>query len=140
MKRLAVFACALCAAFSLASSAFAQVINLEADYWMPFNGDGKAETGYMLDIAKAVFGSKGLEVKYTVTPWARALEDVRAGRSSAVIAAGVDDAPDFVFPVQEQGIGVQSFYVKAGSSWKYSGVDSLKNLKLGCDQGLYLLS
>jgi polar amino acid transport system substrate-binding protein len=124
------FACAICAAVLLSATANAQTISLEADYWMPFNGDGKAESGYMIDIAKAVFEPKGFQVTYSVTPWARAVADVRAGKCSAVVAAGVDDAPDLVFPKEEQGLGDQTFYVKAGSPWKYAGVGSLKGLKL----------
>jgi polar amino acid transport system substrate-binding protein len=114
----------------LATAGAQKIISLEADYWMPFNGDGKAETGYMIDIAKAVFEPKGYQVTFTVTPWARAVADTRSGKANAVVAAGVDDAPDFVFPKEEQGLGVQTFYVKAGSPWKYSGVESLKGLKL----------
>jgi polar amino acid transport system substrate-binding protein len=130
MKSGLSFAFALCASILLAPGAHAQTISLEADHWMPFNGDGKAESGYMIDVAKAVFESHGLQVKYSVTPWARAVADVRSGKCNAVVGAGVDDAPDLIFPKEELGVGVQTFYVKAGSPWKYSGVDSLKGVKL----------
>ena len=130
MKTRLSFACAICVSILFSTAVYAQTISLEADYWMPFNGDGKAESGYMIDIAKAVFEPKGFQVNYSVTPWARAVADVRAGKCSAVVAAGVDDAPDFIFPKEEQGLGVQTFYVKAGSPWKYTGVGSLKGVKL----------
>ncbi len=128
LKRVLAVGVMLTAVLAMAGAQ--QTISLEADYWMPFNGDGKAETGYMVDIAKAVFEAKGLPVTFTVTPWARAVADTRSGKCSAVVAAGVDDAPDFIFPKEEQGLGVQTFYVRAGSPWKYSGVQSLKGLKL----------
>jgi len=131
MKARLLPAIAVCASILAAAAAHAQTISLEADYWMPFNGDGKAETGYMIDIAKAVFEAKGITVAYTVTPWARAVADARAGKCTAVVGAGTDDAPDLVFPKEEQGLGVQTFYVKTGSSWKYRGVDSLQGIRLG---------
>ena len=106
-------------------------ITLKADYWMPFNGDGKAKTGYMLDIAKAIFEANGHKVVFTTTPWEKAIVEVRSGKCNAIIGAGSDDAPDFVFPSEELGISVQLFCVKSGTPWKYAGLGSLKAIKLG---------
>lgn len=113
------------------SSLIADTITLKADYWMPFNGDGKAETGYMLDIAKAVFEKQGHKVVFVTTPWETALVEARNGKCNGVIGAAVDDAPDFVYPEEEQGISIQIFCVKSGSPWKYAGIGSLKTIKLG---------
>lgn len=109
----------------------ADTITLKADYWMPFNGDGKTETGYMLDIAKAIFEAKGHKVVFVVTPWEKAIAEARAGKCNAIIGAAKDDAPDFVFPPEELGVSVQLFCVKSGTPWKYAGVGSLKTIKLG---------
>lgn len=109
----------------------ADTITLKADYWMPFNGDGKAETGYMLDIARTIFEAKGHKVVFTTTPWEKAIAETRAGKCSAIIGAAKDDAPDFVFPSEELGVSVQLFCVKSGTPWKYAGVASLKTIKLG---------
>lgn len=109
----------------------ADTITLKADYWMPFNGDGKSETGYMLDIAKQVFEAKGHKVVFVVTSWERALAEVRSGKGNGIIGASEDDAGDFVFPTEEQGISLQLFCVKSGSPWKYGGIGSLKTIKLG---------
>lgn len=112
----------------------ADTITLKADYWMPFNGDGKTETGYMLDIAKTVFERQGHKVVFGTTAWENALADARNGKCTAVIGAAVDDAPDFVYPDEEQGISIQIFCVKSGSPWKYAGIGSLKTVKLGVIQ------
>jgi polar amino acid transport system substrate-binding protein len=114
-----------------ATSALADTLTLKADYWMPFNGDGKAETGYMLDIAKAVFEPLGHKVVYVTTPWEKALAECRSGKCTAVIGASTDDAPDLVYPAEEEGVSQQLFCVKAGSPWRYAGVASLKPIKLG---------
>lgn len=130
MRTRVRYALAVCLGVSLAAAAGGQTISLEADYYMPFNGDGKAETGFMIDIARAVFEPKGLKVTYQVTPWNRALEDAKAGRCTAVVGAGTDEAEGFVFPAEEQAQDVQAFRVKAGSPWKYAGIASLKGRKL----------
>ena len=109
----------------------ADTITLKADSWMPFNGDGKAETGYMLDIAKTVFEAKGHKVVFTVTPWEKAIAEARSGKCNGIIGTSKDDTPDFVFPAEELGISVQLFCVKNGSPWKYAGIGSLKTIKLG---------
>lgn len=122
------------AACSITLSSFsllADTLTLKADYWMPFNGDGKTETGYMLDIAKAVFEPLGHKVVYSTTPWDKALAECRTGKCTGVIGASTDDAPDLVYPVEELGQSIQFFCVKAGSPWKYAGPASLKAVKLG---------
>ena len=109
----------------------ADTITLKADYYMPYNGDGKAETGYVLDIAKAIFEPKGHKIVYVMTPWDRAVAETRAGKNTGVIGAAMTDTPDFVFPSEEQGESVMLFCVKTGSPWKFTGVDSLKTVKFG---------
>jgi polar amino acid transport system substrate-binding protein len=109
----------------------ADTITLKADSYMPFNGDGKAETGYVLDIARAIFESKGHKIVFTLTPWDKAVAETRTGKASGVIGASKEDTPDFVFPSEEQGESVMLFCVKSGSPWKFTSIDSLKTIKLG---------
>jgi len=109
----------------------ADTLTLKADYWMPFNGDGKTDTGYVLDLAKAIFEPKGHKVVFVITPWDKAIAETRAGKGEGLIGASPSDAPDFVYPAEEQGESVLLFCVKAGSPWKYTGIDSLRTVKLG---------
>lgn len=109
----------------------ADTITLKADTWMPYNGDGKAETGYMLDVARTVFEAKGHKVVYAVTPWEKAVAETRSGKCTGIIGASRDDTPDFVFPAEELGVSVQLFCVRSGNPWKYAGINSLKPIKLG---------
>lgn len=120
-----------CSILLVPTSALADTITLKADYWMPFNGDGKTETGYMLDVAKAVFEPLGHKIVYGTIPWEKALAECRTGKSTGVIGAATDDAPELVYPVEELGQSIQLFCVKAGSPWRYAGAASLKPIKLG---------
>ena len=98
------------------------------------SGDGKAETGLVVDIAKAVIEAKGHTVSYTVASWSRAIEDCRSGQYNAIIGATIEDAPDFVYPVEEQCQIRFAFFAKKGSPWKYRGIDSLKTIRLAVIQ------
>jgi polar amino acid transport system substrate-binding protein len=127
------FASLLIACLATVSSvaALADTITLKADYYMPYNGDGKAETGYMIDIAKAVFEPLGHKVVFIQGPWDKDVTEGRAGKCTGVVGAGVNDAKGFVYPSEEQALSVMLFCVKSGSPWKYEGINSLKTLKLG---------
>ena len=120
-----------CLAVLSPMAAMADTITLKADYYMPYNGDGKTETGYALDIAKAIFESKGHKIAFVMTPWDRAVAEARNGKCNGVIGASTSDTPDFVFPAEEQGESVMLFCVKGGSPWRFTGVESLKTVKLG---------
>ena len=109
----------------------ADTITLKADSWMPYNGDGQSETGYMLDLAKAILEAKGHKVVYVMTSWDKALAEARSGKCTGVIGASTEDAPDLVYPAVEEGLSVQLFCVRTGSPWKYAGINSLKTIKLG---------
>ncbi|HWQ09395.1 MAG TPA: hypothetical protein VN436_09820 [Holophaga sp.] len=97
------------------AAAMADTITLKADSWMPFNGDGQSETGYMLDLARTLLEAKGHKVVYVMTPWDKALAEAKSGKCTGVIGASPEDAPDLVYPPNEEGQSVQLFCVRNGS-------------------------
>ncbi len=114
------------------SLVFADTITIVADEWCPYGCAPDAEkNGYGIEIAKIVFDRAGHNVDYSIVPWARAVKLTRDGKYNAVIGAFIEDAPDFVFPENEFGVSQVTFFVKKGNSWKYTGVESLKNIKVG---------
>lgn len=107
-------------------------IVLAADPWMPYNGEPQSgKPGYCIEIAKTVFEKAGHKVDYQVMPYSRAIQGARTGSVVGVVGATESDVPDFVFPENELGISNTGFYVKKGDNWKYSGVSSLRNKKIG---------
>ncbi len=123
---------ALLAFTSVAPSIYAEPISLRADAWCPINCDPKSDKpGYMIEIAKAVFGPAGIPVDYQTLNWARAIADARTGTYSGIIGAAKTDAPDFIYPDNELGLSSSCFFVKSESTWSYAGPDSLKDITLG---------
>ncbi|MFO7788393.1 MAG: transporter substrate-binding domain-containing protein, partial [Halospina sp.] len=88
--------------------------------------------GFMIEIAREVFGGHGYDVDYQLMPWGRTLIAGREGSIHAIVGAYVGDAPDFVFPVNAQGrIGPAAMFTRSESDWVYEGLESLESVDLG---------
>ncbi len=124
-------------AFGLITTyANADQITLASDDWCPINCVPESKNpGFMVDIATAVFKKAGHKVIYKKVPWERALVQTRKGKYNAVIGAYHGDAPDFIFPTNEQGMIGNAFFKSKNNVWRYEGVSSLKNVKLGVIKG-----
>ncbi len=108
-------------------------VSLRADTWYPMNGEpGSDKPGFMIEIAQKALAAGGHTVNYQTMPWERAVKETRAGNFDCVIGAFRDDAPDFIFPETEQGKAGQSFYVKKGDAWRFTGnMSELDNVSVG---------
>jgi polar amino acid transport system substrate-binding protein len=114
----------------------AETITLVADEWPPFNSvPGSEEEGYLVDVARAVFVKKGINVSYKLLPWKRAIELTRNGKYNGIIGASRTDAPDFVFPSEELSRNFISFYVRKDSNWKFVNRNDIIKISLGVIAG-----
>ncbi len=124
--------------FSVLSAgfAFAATISVRADSWAPYNEEpNSAQPGYMIELAKLIFEAKGHEIDYQLMPWTRSLDAVGKGTYDAVVGTDPEESPDFVFPAEPLGVNKNGFYAKKGGSWKYEGIDSVKQIRLGVIDG-----
>lgn len=116
----------------LSTGAFAETIKLRADMWLPYNGDPNSpHPGYVIEIVREVFSKSEHTIDYQIEPWSRAVTDATEGRIDGIVGAARGDAPTFIFPEESVGVTRNTFFVKSGSSWKYTGVESLRSVKLG---------
>ncbi len=130
MKRLVSICVVL--VMALAFSVQADTVTLVSDPWMPYTGEeGSDENGFMIDIARETLGAAGHTVVYKSMDWDKAIEETRTGKFNAIVGAGKSEAPDFVFPANDQGQSINNFFVMKGNPWKYNGVESLKGKKIG---------
>ncbi len=103
-----------------------------ADSWCPYNCEpGSDAPGFMVEIAQRAFAEHGVEVNYRIMPWLRALHAVQKGTFDGVIGASKVEAPGFKFPAIAQGQMRNGFWVENSSNWSYSGISSLRDLRLG---------
>lgn len=130
IKQLGLVVASVIFMFSTISSA--DTISIRADSWFPMNGvPNSAKPGYMIEIATQIFADAGHTVDYRTMPWERAIISVREGQFDCVVGAYAEDAPDFLYPTESWGMDEGVFYVKKGDDWQYTGLESLRNLKLG---------
>ena len=119
----------------------ADVVSLRSDLWCPYNCDPDSDQpGYVVEIARAVFGTAGHRVDYRLLPWPRALEGVRRGLFSGAIGATVTDGRDLIFgrePVgmQANALALPTARLTAGPGFRYTGPESLRELRVGVAMG-----
>lgn len=116
-----------------------QALLVRADMWMPYNGEpDDARPGYMVELIREIFEPLGYHIDYALTSWSRALEECKGGRIHAIIGAGEDRKPDFVFPDEAIGWSGYAWFVRRGFAWTFTGLDSLRGVRLGvCDTCTY---
>ncbi len=116
--------------------AISEEITIAADIWCPINCEPNSSMpGIMVEIAEKIFQEKGHKINYIIYPWRRAVLLARKGEIAGIIGTFPGDAPDFIFPQNEQIILKNSFFVLAGNDWNYSGPESLQNITLGFISG-----
>ncbi len=113
----------------------AETLTLQADEWCPYNCEpGSDKPGFMVEIARAVFEPLGHSINYAVTNWSRAIMMARKGRIHGIIGATKSEVPQFIFPGIENGFAGGAFFVREGYGWRYSGLDSLADVRLAVIQ------
>lgn len=134
MKKIFLFVF-LIAAFTVLETGPASggdFITLVADEWCPYNcAPNTDKPGFMIEIAQYAFERLGHTIPYEEIPWARAIRGTREGQYDGIVGTGRVETPDFVFPENELGLAVHVFYVRQGSAWKYTGLESLEQISLG---------
>lgn len=110
-----------------------RTLNIVADDWCPVScegGEGKP-AGYAVEIARAVFNAAGYDVRYSVQPWARAVNETRKGDEQMIVGILVDNAPDFIYPQETIGTNTNVFFTRNDSNWQYQGIASLDGVVVG---------
>jgi polar amino acid transport system substrate-binding protein len=107
----------------------ADIINIASDPWFPYTGKNSDESGYVIELVTEIFKEAGHTVKYSALPWSRAIDLTRRGKLNAIACCYKEEARDFIFPKEEVGDSINRFY--SLRPFKYSGVSSLKGLRIG---------
>ena len=124
------------ASVCFSSNAHADTIYMYADDWCPYNCTPESEKpGFVIEIGRAIFEEYGHSVVYRRVPWERAIVMARKGDIHAIVGADQIEAPDFIFPENEQGVMEYRFYTQKNNPWVYSGLSSLGSQQLGVING-----
>lgn len=91
--------------------------------------------GVMHDVLKAAFEDTQYELIFKNVPYGRAIQETLEGKYGGVTFAGPANSPDFVFVRNFVMVNIVQFAVKKNSDWQYSGIESLKNIRIGTPRG-----
>jgi polar amino acid transport system substrate-binding protein len=131
MNRIQKIVLPFFAATFLTSLSSAQTITLRADAWCPMNCKPNSNReGYMIDIAKEVFGKAGMKVDYQELNWSRTLQEVKEGKIDGAVGASADDAKELVLHAEPLGNSQSCFYGKESETWTLTDVKSLEGKSL----------
>ncbi len=123
-------------ALFFSTAALADTISIRADEWLPYNGpQSKKPAGYMIEAAEKIAVANGHTIKYATMPWDDAVAAVRRGAHDCVVGALKADAEGFAFPNEAWGMSQSAFYALNDTKWRYDGIDSLANMRLGVIEG-----
>ncbi len=126
------YVCLTLALLCASAAAHAQELVIAGDPWCPVNCEpGSEQPGIFVELARDIFAETGIEVEYRQVNWARALRAVRKGRLNAVIGAGREDAPDFLFTSTPVSHSRMCFYTLPDSSWRFVALEDLAGQRLG---------
>ena len=110
----------------------ADIITLRADTWCPYNCSPSSDhPGYFIEVAKAIFEPAGHKIDYQTMPWKRVIKKVEAGNFNGAIGTNIFETPNLIYHKEELGEVRHVFYVRKNSTWKYTGIESLKKVRLG---------
>lgn len=91
--------------------------------------------GYIIEILNYAFVKQGYQLTYLFVPWERGLVELHKNTMDGIIISSKDDAPELVFPQQEQGSSIGCFVTIKTSTWQYEDKQSIETTLLGVVQG-----
>lgn len=116
--------------FPVCSIASADTIVLVADYWCPYNcNSGDQNPGFLVEISRLIFENAGHRLEYQTMPWKRAVKEGKSGAVNGIIGFTKKNVKGFITIRAPNVFAMEVFYTRAGSSWKYDGIESLKKLE-----------
>lgn len=137
MRQLWVVLCSVITWMGLASTPVqADEIEIRADEWLPYNGGTNLKPpGYMIEMAIAIAARNGHTIDYRHMPWDAAKSAVRDGQFDCVVGAYASEAEGMALPKRGWGKANNAFFALNDSQWRYTGMDSLKSVRIGVVDG-----
>ncbi len=93
--------------------------------------------GYSWDVLRESFHAMGYTIKLSVSPWARAMHNVKTGRADILFPTGKNKERLKIFDYSHEFVNEANFliYVRAENPIKWTGLESLRGLVIGVKRG-----
>ncbi|MBX9913993.1 MAG: ABC transporter substrate-binding protein [Pseudomonadaceae bacterium] len=140
LARIGYFAA--CSAIS-ATLAQAAPLKIGLDDYCPYycKADSPGEDrlaelpGFAIEILQHAFGSGPNDINYRFLPWKRSVLEVTQGRLDAIVMITQEEAPELIYPNIEQGRSQGCFFALHNAPWRYTGAESLAQVRLSLISG-----
>jgi ABC-type amino acid transport substrate-binding protein len=109
----------------------AKEIKIASINWCPQLCPNEKKNGYVIDILELIFKDSNYKIDIETYPWTRSIKMTKRAQTLALLSPAKAEAPDLIYPNIEIGKQMMCFFTKKDSSWKYTNIDSLKNLQIG---------
>jgi polar amino acid transport system substrate-binding protein len=114
----------------------ARTIVVVGDPYPPFVDPKNPQDGLALEIIRAAYKTQGHEVKMVFMPWARAEKGVTEGTYDVLAATWHTEARAKVLAFSTPySASTIKFIKRKGDPFEYTGLDSLKNKRVGAVRG-----
>jgi len=89
--------------------------------------------GYCWDVLRESYHEMGYTIQLSVTPWARAMLNLKSGRADILFPTGKNSERLKIFNYSEEPTNEANFiiYIKEDSDIEWKGLDGLKGLTIG---------
>lgn len=113
----------------------AKIVTGEQDSWPPFIS-ADAQSGISVEVATAAFKTQGYELKMQLAPWARALDNVKNGKTDILVATWFTlERTSYLLYSDEYFKNEVKFIKRAGDPFEYTDLKSLDGKNIGIVRG-----
>lgn len=131
MKKFGLILITLLFAVSL-GWAETKVVTSASDPWPPFVDPDHPKLGISIELVTAAFASQGYELQHKITPWARAEEQVKRGKTDVLPNTWkTEKRTAYLSYSNPYAYNEVKFVKKKGDAFEYNGIDSLSGKKVG---------
>ena len=114
----------------------ADEVTIVSDRWYPYNGTPNSPLpGYVIEIAQYSLAKAGHTIKYQLWSWEQSVDLVSKGSRDCLIGDYRSAIPSYAVPEQHMGVDQTVFITRKNNNWQYSGIESIKNLRIGTVHG-----
>jgi polar amino acid transport system substrate-binding protein len=109
-----------------------KTLHVAADAWCPYNCEATSrDRGFMIDMLAEILADKDYQVSYKNVAWTQAMDSVKSGTLDVIVGAGASEAKDLIVPKTPFGVNKTCLFASYTSPLKYTGVASLKTMRVG---------
>jgi len=108
-----------------------------AGHSVPPGEDTAGFSGYCWDVLRESFHLMGYTIQLTVTPWARAMLNLKTGEADILFPAGQNSGRLKIFDYSKEPTNQANFliYIRADRQIQWRGLDGLRGMTIGVKRG-----